>query len=55
MNEFSPPELIGILCNLIEVGSKRSMLAEGKDVILISGTTGTGKSTFANYLAGTPM
>ena len=38
------------LIRLIKVSEKESLKVEGKDIVLLLGTTGSGKSTFLHFI-----
>lgn len=43
---------IEVLNYCISIGAKEATKAEGKDLLMVIGNTGAGKSTFVNWLAG---
>jgi ribosome biogenesis GTPase A len=43
------------MSNLFEKSTPKTLLAEGKDGVLVIGNTGAGKSTLINYLLGCKM
>jgi hypothetical protein len=43
---------IEVIANCLEVGSDRAESARGKDLLMVIGNTGAGKSTTVNYLTG---
>ena len=43
------------LIRLIKVSEKESLKVEGKDIVLLLGTTGSGKSTFLHFICGSKM
>ena len=52
---LSPEESISLLTQCIEYGMVQAQKAAGKDILLIIGNTGAGKSTTVNYLSGCTM
>lgn len=47
---LTPEQSIGVVMEGISLGHEQAVQAEGRDLIVIVGNTGSGKSTFGNYL-----
>ena len=46
---------IPLLKRLVEKAEENAKLVTGKDVVLLLGTTGSGKSTFIHFMGGSEM
>eukprot|EP00961_Rhodomonas_salina_P229109 3096626-Rhodomonas_salina.1 len=53
--QLTMDESIECMMGCIEAGSRNALNAQGKDLLVLIGNTGAGKSTFANYLHGCTM
>ena len=49
---LSPAESRRCLVSCVAYGREQARLAEGRDVVVVLGNTGAGKSAFINYLSG---
>lgn len=52
---LSPEESISLLMGCIDWGAREACQAMGEELVMVIGNTGSGKSTFVNYLAGCSM
>lgn len=53
--QLKPEESIALLMDCLRLGVAAAERADGKDLVVFIGNTGSGKSTFGNYLSGCEM
>ena len=53
--KFSHEESIMLIQECIEIGKKEAQKVSGEDLVVVIGNTGTGKSSFVNYLSRCQM
>lgn len=52
---LTPSESVALLTHCVQLGKQEGLKAQGKDLVVVIGNTGAGKSTFINYLYGCKM
>lgn len=52
---LNPDQSIALLSHCIALGDREAQKAQGKRIVVCIGNTGSGKSTFVNYLSGCTM
>eukprot|EP00540_Astrosyne_radiata_P007096 CAMPEP_0116825742 /NCGR_PEP_ID=MMETSP0418-20121206/2139_1 /TAXON_ID=1158023 /ORGANISM="Astrosyne radiata, Strain 13vi08-1A" /LENGTH=454 /DNA_ID=CAMNT_0004454293 /DNA_START=1082 /DNA_END=2446 /DNA_ORIENTATION=+ len=53
--ELSAAESVALVEHCVSLGEENAQAATGKEVVMVLGNTGAGKSTFLNYLLGCQM